>query len=105
MFYRISKKFILHINFFYIHLHKIKLFKIMKKIFLFVAVVSAFSLASCKKDRVCTCTTTYADGSVGDPYIVTFTDAKKSAAKANCLSTSETDWSGTGTQKTKCDLN
>jgi hypothetical protein len=74
------------IIFFVLHLHKIKLFKIMKKIFLFIAVVSAFSLASCKKDRVCTCTTTYSDGSIGDPYIVTYTDAKKGEAKKACIS-------------------
>jgi hypothetical protein len=28
----------------------------MKKVFLFVAVISAFSFASCKKDRTCSCT-------------------------------------------------
>ena len=30
----------------------------MKKVLLFVAVVTAASFASCKKDRVCTCTST-----------------------------------------------
>lgn len=30
----------------------------MKKVFLFVAVISAFSFASCKKERTCVCTFT-----------------------------------------------
>ena len=34
----------------------------MKKIFLFAAVLSAFTFASCKKDRTCTCTSTTTSG-------------------------------------------
>ena len=34
----------------------------MKKVLLFVAVVTAFSFASCRKDYTCVCTTTYANG-------------------------------------------
>lgn len=61
----------------------------MKKVILFSAVVSAFSFASCKKDRVCTCTTTYTSGgqtTTGDPDIVTYNKAKKGAAMSHCLS-------------------
>ncbi len=35
----------------------------MKKLLLFVAVVTAFSFASCRKDYTCQCTTTYTNGS------------------------------------------
>ncbi len=58
----------------------------MKKVLLFVAVVSAISFASCKKDRVCTCTQT--ESSVPGSYttITTFTKAKKGDARAACLS-------------------
>jgi len=60
----------------------------MKKVILFIAVVSAFSFASCKKDRVCTCTTSYTSGgqtTTGDPQITTYTKAKKGDAMAHCL--------------------
>ena len=75
----------------------------MKKVLLFVAVVTAASFASCKKDRVCTCTTTYTGGiSAGTPQTTTYTESKKSAARANCLSTTST--SGTITATKTCTL-
>jgi len=60
----------------------------MKKVILFVVVISAFSFASCKKDRVCTCTTvTVAAGqtTTSDPQVVTYTKAKKGDAMSHCL--------------------
>ena len=68
----------------------------MKKIFLFIAVVSAFSFASCKKDRTCTCTT----GSATEVY--TITQARKSDAKKECISSSKTN--GGVTVTTTCTL-
>jgi hypothetical protein len=76
----------------------------MKKIILFAAVISAFSFASCKKDRACTCTgtssttvtettdwetsptetTTNTYGGSGTA-ITTYNDAKKKDAKKACI--------------------
>jgi len=69
----------------------------MKKVLLFVAVVAAFSFASCKKDRTCTCTdTSTMPGSTPSTRVVTYTDAKKGDARAACLSGSRTyDFGGT----------
>ncbi len=53
----------------------------MKKVFLFIAVVSAFSFASCKKDRVCTCVVTPG----GYTQVTTYTAAKKGDAMSHCL--------------------
>ncbi|MES2593018.1 MAG: hypothetical protein V4608_14140 [Bacteroidota bacterium] len=82
----------------------------MKKILLCAAVISAFSFASCKKDRTCTCTgtstfttttvtdwetsptttaTTSNGGSGGSTTI--YTEAKKSDAKKACVNTSSED--------------
>jgi hypothetical protein len=55
----------------------------MKKVFLFVAVVAASSFASCKKDRVCTCTTTTSGGSVIEE--TTYHDVKKADARQMCI--------------------
>lgn len=63
----------------------------MKKVLLFVAVVAAFSFASCKKDRTCTCTnTSTAPGSTATTSVKTYTDAKKGDARAACSSYSYT---------------
>jgi len=60
----------------------------MKKIILFVAVVSAISFTSCKKDHTCTCTTTStAPGSVSTTSVTTINDAKKGDAKRACVKT------------------
>ena len=73
----------------------------MKKGLLFVAVISAFSFASCKKDRTCTCTETYNGASVpGGSQTITIEKAKKGDARAACLSTKETDSSGGVTERT-----
>ena len=69
----------------------------MKKILLIVTVISAFSFASCKKDRTCTCveTSTF-PGSTPSTTVQTFTDSKKGDARAACLSASASeDFMGT----------
>lgn len=70
----------------------------MKKVILFAAVVSAFSFASCKKDRTCTCITDPG----GSTEIVTFTKAKKGDASAACLSSTRV--SNSTTYTTTCTL-
>lgn len=60
----------------------------MKKTILFIAVVFAASFASCKKDRVCTCTGSWPGAT---PEITTYTKSTKAGARANCLSSSRTD--------------
>ncbi|MDF2436861.1 MAG: hypothetical protein K0Q95_1237 [Bacteroidota bacterium] len=78
----------------------------MKKIILFAAVISAFSFASCKKDRSCTCTSTSTTTTVSDKVydnnakpavsttttdsnggtgVIIFNDAKKKDAKKACI--------------------
>ena len=71
--------------------------KTMKKALLFVAVISAFSVTSCKKDRTCTCT-----DSTGGSSVRIYTKSKKSQAEAACLSYTETYNSVTVT--TTCSL-
>ncbi len=82
----------------------------MKKVILFVAVVSAFSFASCKKDRVCTCTVTSTYGGMTSTStdITTYTQSKKSAAMSHCLSRSESGSNngiGAWTRTWTCSLN
>lgn len=73
----------------------------MKKVLLFVAVVIAASFASCKKDRTCTCT--FTSGTYTSTSIATYPSSKKSAARANCLSSTESN--GGVTYTTTCTLN
>ncbi|MES2593019.1 MAG: hypothetical protein V4608_14145 [Bacteroidota bacterium] len=74
----------------------------MKKGILFVAVIAAFSFASCKKDRICSCTSTYNGVAGTTADVTTYTKSTKGAAKANCLSSTETN--GSVTTVTTCDL-
>ena len=69
----------------------------MKKLILPIVLV-VVALSGCKKDYTCTCTTT---GS-STPDVYTMPAATKSAAQANCVSTSQT-YSGT-TVSTDCTL-
>jgi len=56
----------------------------MKKV-LFIAILAVISLASCKKDRTCTCTTTStAAGSTTTTVVTDYPKSKKSAAKMAC---------------------
>jgi len=68
----------------------------MKKAFLFLAVASVFTLASCKKDRTCTCTITPSAGTV-TTETTKFYSAKKSEARLFCLGSQETTTDGTTT--------
>ena len=77
----------------------------MKKV-LFIAVVAVASLASCKKDRTCTCTTTVNGASAGTATVVVYNDAKKGQAQAACLNktTTSTVGSTTYTSVETCEL-
>ncbi|OFY87275.1 MAG: hypothetical protein A3F72_17410 [Bacteroidetes bacterium RIFCSPLOWO2_12_FULL_35_15] len=55
----------------------------MKKV-LFIAIVAVASLASCKKDRVCTCTTTDASSGTTSIQEITYFEAKKGDARQLC---------------------
>lgn len=79
----------------------------MKKVLLFVAVVTAASFASCKKDRVCNCTTSTSPGGTATVSTVTYTEAKKGDARAACLSSTSTEvFVGTTYTTTRdCSLN
>jgi hypothetical protein len=81
----------------------------MKKIFLFIAIASVFSLASCKKDRNCTCTTssTSSNGTVtiNPAFVVTFNHSTKGDARLLCQSYATTTTNGGGTKNaTTCTL-
>jgi len=75
----------------------------MKKISMLVAVV-AISLASCKKDRVCTCTSTSSAGGAASVSTVTYTKASKKDARRACMSYTTTSSTGTVTTN-DCKLN
>ncbi len=76
----------------------------MKKV-IFIAMVAVASLASCKKDRVCTCTHTSTEpGYVSSTEITTYLKAKKKDARAACSSHSYTPTGGTYVYTTSCDL-
>lgn len=75
----------------------------MKKILLFVAVVGAVALTSCKKDHTCTCTTTYSNGDPAETMVYTVKEAKKGDAKKACIDRTTVD-SGV-TETTDCELN
>jgi len=62
----------------------------MTKILLVVA-IAALSMASCKKDRVCTCTETASSGGDSETSVTTIVKSTKAEAKANCVSTKVTD--------------
>ena len=75
----------------------------MKKIFLFVAIASIFSLSSCKKDRTCTCTNTSTSNGTSvttTDDIVVFNKSTKSDARENCISYTITKSNGDKTVKT-----
>lgn len=79
----------------------------MKKVLLFVAVVTAASFASCKKDRVCTCTTTPTSGTAST-YEITYFESKKHDARAACAAeATQTNYTApvaTTGDKTTCEL-
>ena len=73
----------------------------MKKGLLFVAVVAA-SLASCKKDHTCTCTSTTNGVADPTPSVTVYTESSKAAARANCVSGKQVD--GADTYTWTCEL-
>ncbi len=78
----------------------------MKKTILFVAVLSAISFASCKKERACTCTstTTFAGSTSTGAQTKTYKDVTKKQAKTLCVGYTTTDGSGAVTT-VDCKLN
>lgn len=56
----------------------------MKKVMLFVAVVAAFSFASCKKDRTCTCKYDTGTPNAGTTAFTYTIKSTKSKAKSLC---------------------
>lgn len=78
----------------------------MKKIFLFVALGAA--LASCRKDRTCTCTqTSDQPGYVSSTDVTVHYDSKKRNARISCQSYSEKNTSAGAsgyTYTTTCEL-
>lgn len=73
----------------------------MKKITILSVAVLGMTLASCKKDYKCTCTTT-SGSSTGTADVTTFVGVSKKTAKANCISYTQTYTGGTST--TNCTL-
>lgn len=63
----------------------------MKKLSILAVAALAFSFASCKKDRVCTCTYTSTGSSTSNTSVTTMKKVSKGAAKANCTSGTEYD--------------
>ncbi len=68
----------------------------MKKILLFVIVASAFTFASCKKDRTCTCvySSTSNGVTVSSTEVTIYPDSKKHDASLYCVSSSQTQANG-----------
>ena len=59
----------------------------MKKVTLFAVVaMAALSLASCKKDRTCTCTVTDSVGGGSSTTTAVMTKVSKKTGQANCVS-------------------
>jgi hypothetical protein len=65
----------------------------MKKVIMIAAVV-ALTAVSCAKDRTCTCTHSNSANSATSTTTVIQVESTKGQAKANCLSTKETDKNG-----------
>lgn len=78
----------------------------MKKITILAIAFIAISIASCKKDRSCTCTVTdNSPGSTSSEYKVVYKKITKSNAKAACMSIDITPDGQPYTETRKCTLN
>ncbi len=77
----------------------------MKKITLLAITVIAISFASCKKDRVCTCTTTPTSGTAVTTE-TTYFEVKKKDARLYCIGsqTNQTAPVANTGSKTTCEL-
>lgn len=73
----------------------------MKKLFLFGTTLALFVLASCVKERNCSCTTTksYAGTSTAETSMIVLKDVTKKQAKTLCASSTTTDEKGVVTTK------
>lgn len=58
----------------------------MKKLSILAIAALAMSFASCKKDRVCTCTITSTGSSTNSTVVTTMTKVSKGTAKKACVS-------------------
>ncbi len=77
----------------------------MKKTVFIAMVALAFSFASCKKDRTCTCIYSNAGSSNTDTQITTYSKVSKKAASANCTSGTSYDQAyPAGIQTRNCTL-
>jgi len=76
----------------------------MKKITLLAFALVAFSITSCKKERVCECTTTYtaSNGNIttNPNDNVTYKDIKKSDAKSLCQKSTDISVDANGATNT-----
>ena len=72
----------------------------------FIAIATlAFSFASCKKDRTCTCTYSNAGSSNTDTQVTTYNKITKKSGNANCTSGTTFDQSNpSGIQTRNCTL-
>jgi len=72
----------------------------MKKSLIFLGVVAAFSLTSCKKDRTCSCVyTSTVPGSTSSTDTWVMSEVSKKSAKVNCVSAKQ-DYTVAGTTYT-----
>lgn len=65
----------------------------MKKVIM-IAAVAALSVVSCSKDRTCTCTQTNSANGNSTTNTITLVNNTKGQAKANCITTKQTDTNG-----------
>lgn len=65
----------------------------MKKLSILAIAALAMGFASCKKDRVCTCTITSTGSSTSSTNVTTMTKVSKGTAKKACVSGSSYDQS------------
>ena len=72
----------------------------MKKLTILAVATLAISFASCKKDRTCTCITTYTTGGTHTEVTV-YKKAKKHDVRGLCIGESGTDTYSPGTTTTK----
>ncbi len=78
----------------------------MKKIIVLTLAVAAFSLASCNKNRTCTCSYTNSGSSSVDTRVTTYNEVSKKSAEANCTSGTSFDPYDSGkVQMRTCRLN
>ena len=77
----------------------------MKKNLLIIIGIVALSTVSCKKDRVCECTTTTTvPGSASETDSFTLLDVSKGTAKRACVKTTRTIGTTSYTATTDCKL-